>query len=129
MATRSAVLVPDPNVHERRVKWLGLLNGDDGAAIGGANPAASSISMGHYQDRTVQVVGTFGSGGSLSIQGSNDSGVTWATLTDPLGNALTFTSAGMKQITELPHLLKPNCTAGDGTTSLAVWMHMRGAER
>lgn len=129
MATKNAVLVPDPNIHHRRVKWLLLANGDDGQAIGGANPAASSISTGWYPDRTVQITGTFGAAGSVSILGSNDGGTTWATLTDPLGNALTFTSAGMKQITELPHLLKPSVTAGDGTTAINVWLHMRGAEK
>jgi hypothetical protein len=128
LATRDAVHVGDPNVHAKRVKWTGLLSGDDGTPIGGA-VAGKSVSLAHYQDRCVQVIGTFGSGGSISIQGSNDDGTTWVTLTDPLGNALTFTSAGMKQITELPHKLKPIVTAGDGTTALAVWMHMRGAER
>lgn len=129
MTVRSAVLVPDANVHQRRVKWLALANGDSGDPIGGANPAASSISMGWFPDRCVQVLGTFGTGGSLTMQGSNDGGTTWATLTDPLGNALTFTAAGMKQITELPHIIRPIVTAGDGSTNLAVWLNLRGAER
>jgi hypothetical protein len=129
VTTRDAVHIADANVHAKRVKWLGLTNGDDGTPIGGGPVTGKSISLDHFQDRCVQVIGTFGSGGSISIQGSNDGGTTWVTLTDPLGNALTFTSAGMKQITELPHMLKPIVTAGDGTTSLAVWLHMRGAER
>lgn len=110
------ILAPDSDARVLRVKWLDVANGNQGQAV--------ALSM--FQDRTVQVLGTFGAGGSISIQGSNDDGTTWATLTDPLGNALTFTAAGMKQITELPHLLRPSVTAGDGTTAIDVWLHARG---
>ena len=119
MAVQSGTLVSSPDIHIRRVKWIGLANGDTGAPV----------RMSDFQDRTVQVVGTFGVGGSVTIQGSNDDGATWATLTDPLGNVLTFTTAGMKQITELPLDIRPNVTAGDGSTALQVWLHMRGALR
>ena len=129
MTTKDYTHVADANVHAKRVKWLALGNGDDGTPIGGGPVTGKSVSLDHYQDRCVQVLGTFGSGGSVSIEGSNDGGTTWVILTDPLGNALTFTSAGMKQITELPHKLRPHVTAGDGTTALDVWLHMRGAER
>lgn len=97
------------------VKWLAIPNGDQGRAI---SPSA-------WYDRSVQVVGTFGAGGSVTIQGTND-GVTWVTLTDPLGNALTFTAAGLKQIAELSYHIRPVVTAGDGTTAIDVWMHARG---
>lgn len=119
MAVIASALAPAPDIHIRRVKWLLLANGDTGAPV----------KMSDFQDRTVQVLGTFGAGGSITIQGSNDEGVTWATLTDTLGNPLTFTTAGIKQITELPYEIRPNVTAGDGATSLAVWLHMRGANR
>lgn len=116
MATVAVVFIADVELAVRRVKWTPLANGDSGAAV----------TMGAWQDRTVQVLGTFGTGGSVTIQGSNDGGTTWVALTDPLGNALTFTSAGMKQITELPYQIRPSVTAGDGTTALAVWLAMRG---
>jgi hypothetical protein len=118
MTERAAVLIPQSDVRVMRLKWLLIGNGDTGAA---------SI-FNTFQDRCVQVVGTFGAGGSISIEGSNDDGTTWVILTDPLGNALTFTSAGMKQITELPYQIRPHCTAGDGTTALAVWLHARGTK-
>ena len=118
MATTAVVHVADENVSVKRVKWLAIANGDQGAAV----------TFGAWQDRTVQVTGTFGTGGSVTIQGSNDTGTTWATLTDPLGNALTFTAAGMKQITELPYQIRPSVTAGDGTTAINVWLCMRGNE-
>jgi hypothetical protein len=119
MAVQPGTLVSSPDIHIRRIKWLTLANGDTGAPI----------RMSNFQDRTVQVVGTFGVTGSVTIQGSNDDGATWATLTDPLGNALTFTAAGIKQITELPLDIRPIVTAGDVTTALAVWLHMRGANK
>lgn len=125
MATVSYTLVPSTTLSLTMVKWLALTTTNaDGAAIG----------LQDYQDRTVQVTGTLGTGGHLLIQGSNDGGATWNTLTDPLGNALDFTSAltgdkGMKQITELPALIRPFVSAGDGTTSLNVYLHMRGRDQ
>lgn len=108
---------PSGDVRVTRVAWLNCANGDTG------NPVGLSV----YQDRSVQVLGTFGAGGSVTIQGSNDGGTTWSTLTDPLGNALTFTAAGIKQIVELPYQVRPSVTAGDGTTAIDVWLHARGA--
>lgn len=117
MAEVNEALVPSPDVHILRVKWLDLANGDTGRAVG----------FSAWQDRSVQVLGTFGASGSVSIQGSNDGGTTWATLTDPLGNALTFTAAGIKQVVELPYQIRPIVTNGDGTTAIDVWLHARGA--
>lgn len=89
--------------------WTGLLNGDTGSPQTGAS----------LPDKSVQVSGTFGTGGSCSLKGSND-GVTYFTLTDPQGNALVFTAAGMEQIAENPRYMRPEVTAGDGSTSLTV---------
>lgn len=116
MTVKAYAGAPDPNINYQVIKWLALANGDTGTPWTG----------GDYQDRSVQITGTFGSGGSVSIQGSNDGGTTWATLTDPLGNALTFTAAGMKQITEIPYQIRPNVTAGDGTTALNIYLFARG---
>lgn len=89
--------------------WNSLANGDTG----------SPESPGRLSDRSVQVRGTFGAGGSCTIQGSNDN-VIWATLRDPGGVALTFTSADLKEILENTLYVRPNVTAGDGTTSIIV---------
>lgn len=115
MTVVTSQTLSDWNVEVQRVLWENCANGDTGAPI----------ELSYYQDRTIQVVGTFGAGGSVSLQGSNDGGTTWATLTDPLGNALTFTATGLKQILELPQKIRPSVTAGDGTTSLDVYIHMR----
>lgn len=89
--------------------WEDLANGNTG----------NSVSIARWADRTVQVSGTFGAGGSITIEGSHD-GVAWATLHDPQGNNLTFTAAGMKLCAENPLFTRPNVTAGDGTTALDV---------
>ena len=117
MATRTAASVAQANAHARLWKWEGLLNGDVG----------SSISFPQSTDRSVQVTGTFGAGGSLNIVGSNDGGTTWAVLTDPQGNALTFTATKIEAISELPALIRPEVIAGDGTTDLDVFIFMAGS--
>jgi hypothetical protein len=119
MAVTTYTGSPNPSLNSKKYAWLAVPNGNTGTPLLPEHAA-------DYQDRTVQITGTFGTGGSVSIQGSNDGGTTWATLTDPLGNALTFTAAGMKQITELPEQIRPSVTAGDGTTSLNIYLFMRG---
>ena len=93
----------------RLYSWTPLANGDNGNSL---EAAATS-------DKTVQVVGTFGAGGTCVVQGSND-GTNWATLTDPDGTNLSFTASGLELVRENPRYIRPNVTAGDGTTSLTV---------
>lgn len=99
---------------KRTHKWTvsGLLNGDQ----------SSSHSGSRLSDKSVQVLGTFGAGGSVNVEGSNDGGTTWAVLNDSRGegNALTFTAADVRVINENPDLIRLNVTAGDGTTSLTA---------
>lgn len=84
----------------------------------------AAIEMPGSADRTVQVTGTFGAGGSVRVEGSLD-GVTYAILTDPQGNALDITTAKIETIMELVRYIRPRITAGDGTTSLTVQILMR----
>lgn len=72
-----------------------------------------------WADCSFQVVGTFGGGGTVPIEGSND-GVNFGTLNDPFGVALNFTNAAPRQATERCQFVRPRVTAGDGTTSLTV---------
>lgn len=89
--------------------WAGLANGDVGTWV----RAEALI------DAVVQVKGTFGSGGTVVLQGSLD-GSTPVALTDPLGNALSFTAAGLKAVLENVAWVRPSVTAGDGSTDLTV---------
>ena len=93
----------------RLITWAGMANGDVGQAYG--KPP--------WSDRSVQIIGTFGSGGNVRILGSLD-GANFATLTDPQGNAIDVTAAKIEQVTEATVEIKPQITAGDGTTSLTV---------
>lgn len=62
-----------------------------------------------YYRRSVQVTGTFG-GGTILIEGSDDGGTTWSTLSDYQGIALSFTAAGIKPIQELTQLIRPRAS-------------------
>lgn len=103
--------------------WAALANGDTG------NP----IVIPSFGDKTVQVFGTFGSGGSVTLQGSNDPRVitdpanaVWFALTDPQANAITKTSAAGEAILENPLYVRPSVTAGDGTTALTIIICAKG---
>lgn len=92
----------------RAASWT-LANGESG----------DPLTLPNFSDRSVQVLGTFGSGGSVTIQGSID-GTNWNTLTDPQGNALTKTAAALEAVSEATPYIRPTCTAGDGTTAITV---------
>jgi len=95
-------------------QWV-MVNGDIGVPVRKSG----------FADRSVQVTGTFGAGGNMRWEGSNDT--LYATLTDPQGNALDFTAAKIEAVTELCLMSRPNVTAGDATTALVVTMIARQA--
>ena len=119
MATISYDRVPLPNLGEfrqsRLILWSPLALGDDG----------EPVAMPDFADRTVQVAGTFGAGGAVAVEGSLD-GLTWATLTDPQGNALSITAAKIEAISEAVLYVRPRVTGGDGTTSLTIHLLAKG---
>ena len=96
------------------VTWSPMANGDTGAPVIEAE----------YADRTVQIGGTFGLNGSVTLEGSND-GATYFPLTDPQGNAITKTAAALEVIQEGPKYMRPSVTAGDGTTAITVTVFAR----
>jgi hypothetical protein len=87
--------------------WTPLANGDTGAPL--FNP--------ENRFATVQVTGTFGVGASISIEGSLN-GIDWITLQDSSNAAITLTAAGMVTVRDMVKYIRPNVTAGDGTTAL-----------
>lgn len=108
-------LTSDPETFNAQViSWLLMANGDSGAPY--TTP--------EFPDRTVQVEGTFGAGGTVLIEGSND-GNNYHVLSDFSGASLSFTSAGLKGVTENVLHLRPRVSGGDGTTSLNVFMLAR----
>lgn len=98
------------------VTWTPMTNA--GTDVG------SPIEMPGSADRSIQVSGTFGTGGTVLIEGSND-GTNYVTLNDPQGNALSVTTAKIEQLLELTRYIRPRISAGDGSTSLTVTMLLR----
>lgn len=109
MATRNCTITPTQTNKACIATWAAMANGDVG----------SPVDQSQYTDKGMQVFGTFGAGGAITMQGSND-GTNWATLADPQGNALVITTAGVKFIAEATRYIRPFITGGDGTTSLTV---------
>jgi len=115
-----AVVVPT-RVDERDailLTWAALANGDTG----------TPFDLPAHAGRTFQVTGTFGTGGSVTLEGSNV-GATFFALTDPQGNAITKTAAAGEEVTEAPRYVRPIVTAGDGTTALTVTLYCRRSIR
>jgi len=97
----------------KKISWVGMADAETGAAAG----------YPQFADRSIQVTGTFDSA-SVSIQGSND-GTNYASLTDPQGNALTFSSAKIEAVQELTNYLRPVTSGGAGSADLNVYLIMR----
>ena len=104
------------------VQWTGLLNGDDGAPFVGAAAA----------DRSIQFQGTFGVGGTIVFEGSND-GSNYQSLTDPQGNAISKTAAALEAVAEVakPYvgatlsMYPAGRVTGDGTTNLVASLFIK----
>lgn len=96
--------------------WEGILSGD--TCTGDLIPPLG--------DRSVQVIGTF-STATIAIHGSLN-GVDYSVLTDPQGNALSFTATKIEQIMELVPYLKPVITSGDGSTDVDVIICVKGVQ-
>lgn len=109
MAIRQGSMLVDA---DGRVKynWAGLLNGDSGTIVG---------PIGRTADYTVQASGTFGAGGSATLQGSND-GVNFIAMEDTTGTTIAMTTTKIWRLSHVPQFFRAAVTAGDGTTSLAV---------
>lgn len=107
-----------PNGENVVYQVSGLLNGDD----------SISIQDSETGDRTAQVTGTFGVGGTVIVEGSLDPAQTptnWFQLKDFSNTALSFTAAGLKPILENVLHVRFRVTGGDGTTSLVGTLLIR----
>lgn len=103
------------NARSSVIQWGPMTNGDVGEGI----PFAQ------YADKSVQVDGAFGADGGLEFHGSNDGGANWHPLTDVQGNALRFTTAKIRQVTEVTALCRPVVTGSDPSIQLTVSVCMR----
>lgn len=123
-----AVKTPDQNAwldlsNDRSVlkrTWTGanaLANGDSSQPIG----------LPEYADRSWQVDGTPGAGGTIIVEGSNNGGSTWWQKNDLSGgNAWSKTAVpGGDGVAEVTELERVRVTGGDGTTAFAVSVVIR----
>lgn len=101
-----------------QVVWATMANGDTG----------QPVEIPGYADKTIQVTGTFGTGGSVACEGSNDR-VNFAALTNPTGTVIAITAANIQAVTEAVLQVRPHVTAGDGTTALVVTMFFRNTQQ
>ena len=92
------------------------------AALTTTDPTGTPAQWCEFSQRCVTITGTFG-GATVTLQGSND-GTNYFTLTDLQTTAISKTSAALEQVAELPLLVKPVVTGGDGTTSITVIITM-----
>ena len=111
-----AVTVEDSGAGHMTYKWEGITENDEGAAVEHPNMADKSVQVG------LTGGAAFG-GGNIPIEGSLN-GTDWVTLTDPQGNALTFTAAGLEQITEAVRYIRPGSPTGT-SVDLDVMIHCR----
>lgn len=89
---------------------------------------SAPISIPDLADKTVTFTGTFGTGGSVTLEGSNDN-TNWFALKDPSSTAITKTAAGMSAVLEHPLFLRGRVTAGDGATALIMIIMARRGSR
>ena len=98
--------------HFKLIRWVNLSAGD----------TAVPYVVASYSDKTVQFVGTGGSG--ITIQGSLDTDLAttdYETLNDPQGNALSgVTTDKIENILEHVYLLRPSPAAG--VSGATVWL-------
>ena len=88
--------------------------------VNGAVPKTGvPLDAARWPIKSVQVTGTAGDGGSLTIEGSND-GQTWEALNDAEGNEATLTDEGLVQLLENPAFIRPSLTAGDAATDFVI---------
>jgi hypothetical protein len=88
------------------VTWAAIPNGNQGN--GWAGP---------WDTAWFTATGTFGAGGSVRLEGSND-GSNWGALSPAaLTSQGAFASLGAA---ERPKFIRPNVTAGDGSTAITV---------
>ncbi len=91
-----------------KIFWEGMTNGDTGAPV----------NLPRYPDKTVQVVGTFGTGGDVDLDGSPDN-TTWGALSDLQGDVISIGDNIPVLIAENTEWIRPE-VAGDATTDLDV---------
>lgn len=105
-----ATIAPTPIFNERNditaVKWASMTEADTAVPLRNVAPRT---------DATVMVVGDFGTGGDIRMEGTLDPDEgTFVDLHDPQGNVIAFTAADIETILENVPTIRPSVEAGTG---------------
>lgn len=95
------------------------------------NADGQPLVLSRFTEKNVQAYGTFGAGGTVKMQGTNDDPGAFTNPVDLEGvnnSALSFTSAGMETLKEVPVQIRPLVSAGTGV-SLTVKIHVPRANK
>jgi len=93
---------------------------------GANNNVGAAIPFTQWADRSVQMNGTFNVA-TVVWQGSNDDGVTWTTLTNPLGQAISHNAAAIDAVVEVCQLARPSSSGGGVAQSVTIAAVLRRA--
>jgi hypothetical protein len=88
-------------------KWTGLTEAD----------TATPVIAPRHSEKSVQVNGTFGAGGTIIFEGTLETAAAPAAyqqLHDPSQNNLSYTSAGLDTVLENVYQIRPRVSAGTG---------------
>ena len=117
MATAAYTMLHD-SVTLKVIQWTITTANADGAPY---------IFSGRYPDKSIHVFGTFGAGGTIKAQGTNEveSPANWYNLNDPQGAEISITAAKIKEILENVYQFRPYLSAGTVVT-LTVILCLKG---
>ena len=125
-AVNSATITPErTGVLETDTAYAGASLAYTWETLTTTNDTGVAVQYAAYGDRSVQMTGTWGSGGSVDLEGSND-GVTYFTLHDQFGVTISLSANGLVAVAEAVLYMRPRVTAGDGTTDIDVTVFLRG---
>ena len=88
-----------------------------------AGDVGDPVALSQFPDRAIQVVGDFGVGGKIDIEGSviDDE---FDVMNDVQANPLSFTTRKIEQVQELVKEIRPVCS-GNVATNLTVGLILR----
>lgn len=116
--TVKALTVTSPGTTLDFATWAALVNGDTGAPVDVAGAKSLTASL--------QAGGTLGAGGNCRWEGSFDN-VNWFTMNSEIGAPAAANQVALSTPTmlkERPRWVRPNISAGDGTTSLVPLLNV-----
>jgi hypothetical protein len=94
-------------------------------ALNTNNQTAAAVKLPGYSDKSVQFVGSNFDSATISLHGSND-GTNFVVLTDPQGNNVAKTAAGLEAVTENTLWIKPVGASIGTNTSVVVTVFAKG---